>query len=480
MKLVARLTFLLLPPAFAELCISPLSSSKLVADRGYNLQGKVAVITGISWDNIAYAGAVALARAGATLYLLGHRAGKSAAIAAKITQLTGNGDVTGMVADHAKFSSVRMAAAAILEHTSHVDVLIHNAGLNGGLVELPLSDDGFEVTWQVSMLSAALLTELLLPALRSAHGRVISVSSANVEHIDISLKLGMPMGIDDLLVRTPLLGDSGGGAFLCFAIAQPSDCMCPSKLRVMTRASALPAWVMGGLRTYVAFAMLAKNYWTYELDRREKALGSGVTAYVWSPGFVATPAVSKMNADIGYEMSSVCATTPWYLCLCTNTSRPGYFDAAVCEGGGISPDQGAAPLAYMSAAPLEELEPLRGVQSIACERVEYEDFRLTMAHDHGEEFAASYSAALFDAVLRDATGSASSFDPGRQLESAQCTATLSGSLANLWWPDLRAKIVRWTLVLLALVTGCCRLICCCCCCHKRSVTVVASSSTGMF
>ena len=75
-----------------------------------------------------------------------------------------------------------MLKPRILPVSSCRQVLLNGAGLNLPRAGHEITEDGFEVTFQVSILGAALLSELLLPALRKARGRVISINSA-VRHI---------------------------------------------------------------------------------------------------------------------------------------------------------------------------------------------------------------------------------------------------------------------------------------------------------
>jgi len=83
--------------------------------------------------------------------------------------------------DLASFASVQTFAAGMVARAQPLDVLVCNAGVNSALVpqepENQLSQDGVDLLYQTNFLSHLLLVLLLLPLLRAAYGRVLSVSS---------------------------------------------------------------------------------------------------------------------------------------------------------------------------------------------------------------------------------------------------------------------------------------------------------------
>jgi NAD(P)-dependent dehydrogenase (short-subunit alcohol dehydrogenase family) len=112
-------------------------------------------------------------------------------------------------ADFASLDEVRALAEAVLRDYPRLDVLVNNAGI------LPirepqrrLSDDGYELTFQVNYLAGYLLTELLLPRLReSAPSRIVNVASITTSALDF----------DDLMLER---GYSGGRAYGQSKLAQ--------------------------------------------------------------------------------------------------------------------------------------------------------------------------------------------------------------------------------------------------------------------
>ncbi|MCC6875292.1 MAG: SDR family NAD(P)-dependent oxidoreductase [Sandaracinaceae bacterium] len=131
-------------------------------------------------------------------------------------------------------SSVRAAAAAILERYAHLDGIANIAGI--APAKRALSDDGIERTWATNFLGPYLLTTLLLDRLRrSAPARVVNVSGDT--HRKAKLSLGDP------------------------------------ELR--------HGWTPWRAATQAA---LAKVIWTFALARELE--GTGVTANTFCPGFV--------------------------------------------------------------------------------------------------------------------------------------------------------------------------------------------------
>lgn len=83
--------------------------------------------------------------------------------------------------DLSSFASTRAFAARLGARRRALPLLVCNAGLNSASVssapEAQLTGDGVDVLYQTNFLSHFLLVLLLLPLLRAARGRVISVTS---------------------------------------------------------------------------------------------------------------------------------------------------------------------------------------------------------------------------------------------------------------------------------------------------------------
>jgi NAD(P)-dependent dehydrogenase (short-subunit alcohol dehydrogenase family) len=148
------------------------------ADLGVDISGRVCLVTGAN-SGLGRVTAEALARVGATVYMLVRSEGKGCWIREGIVQRTGNQQVHLEVADLSDLNSVRAFVERFLARESRLDVLINNAGALLG--ERRTSADGFELSFATNVLGPFLLTNSLVPALKaSAPSRVINVSSGGM------------------------------------------------------------------------------------------------------------------------------------------------------------------------------------------------------------------------------------------------------------------------------------------------------------
>jgi NAD(P)-dependent dehydrogenase (short-subunit alcohol dehydrogenase family) len=139
------------------------------------MKDRVCVITG-GTDGIGKAAAYELAVQGAKLLIHGRDPEKGARAVAELKARSGNPAIEFLPADFGSLAEVRRLAAAILERTPRVDVLVNNAG--AVFVKRTLSQDGYEMTFAVNHLAPFLLTHLLLDALKSAApSRIVTTAS---------------------------------------------------------------------------------------------------------------------------------------------------------------------------------------------------------------------------------------------------------------------------------------------------------------
>ena len=142
---------------------------------GDSMRGRVCLVTGAN-RGLGKATALALARRGATVVLLGRDRARLDHAAADITRASGNADVGRIVVDLGSLESVRTAADEVTRRFHAIHVLVNNAGVNLG--RRMTSPDGFEMTFAVNHLGPFLLTNLLLPLLSAgAPSRIINVTS---------------------------------------------------------------------------------------------------------------------------------------------------------------------------------------------------------------------------------------------------------------------------------------------------------------
>lgn len=126
------------------------------------------VITGAS-DGIGAAAARQLHDIGEDVVVVGRNPDKTERVARSL-------GVASFVADFGDLAQVRALAASLLERYPRIDVLANNAG--GVFGERTVTEDGFEMTFQVNHLAPFLLTGLLSERLIESGASVIQTSSA--------------------------------------------------------------------------------------------------------------------------------------------------------------------------------------------------------------------------------------------------------------------------------------------------------------
>lgn len=125
---------------------------------------RTVVVTGAS-SGIGLAAAVALARAGDQVVLVGRHPGRLARAVGRLAAATGR-TPRAYRADFAELDQVRRVADEIAADHERIDVLVNNAGQLAPWSRATV--DGYDVTMQVNHLAGFLLTNLLLDRLRAA------------------------------------------------------------------------------------------------------------------------------------------------------------------------------------------------------------------------------------------------------------------------------------------------------------------------
>jgi NAD(P)-dependent dehydrogenase (short-subunit alcohol dehydrogenase family) len=212
------------------------------------VRDKRILITGAT-RGIGLAAAQALAQRGAQLTIVARDNARGAA-AVESLEADGGSKVDLLHADLTSQASVRALASEALERYPRIDVLVNNAGAM--FTTRTLTVDGIERTWALNHLAPFLLTTLLLDRLKqSAPARIITTSS--------DAHKGKLIPFDDL--------------------------------------NAERSWSGRGFTRY-GETKLANIMFTRELARRLE--GTGVTAYCFHPGLVAT----GFNRNNGTLMST--------------------------------------------------------------------------------------------------------------------------------------------------------------------------------
>jgi retinol dehydrogenase 14 len=138
------------------------------------MHGKIILVTG-STDGIGKQTALDLAKMGAHVLVHGRSIDRAEATAEEIASKTG-AVVDYVTGDYSSLAQVHRIAADVLAKVNRLDVLVNNAGVF--MAERVLTEDGFEMSWQINHLAPYLLTNLLLGRLKdSAPARVVTVAS---------------------------------------------------------------------------------------------------------------------------------------------------------------------------------------------------------------------------------------------------------------------------------------------------------------
>lgn len=139
------------------------------------MQGKICLITG-GTNGIGKSTALALAKMGATVVIVGRNAAKTTQVVEEIRAASRNKNVESLPADLSSQQEIRQLADAFKSKYAQLHVLVNNAGAM--FMQRQLSVDGIEMMFAVNHLAYFLLTNLLLDTLQvSAPARIINVSS---------------------------------------------------------------------------------------------------------------------------------------------------------------------------------------------------------------------------------------------------------------------------------------------------------------
>ena len=147
-----------------------------------DISGKTVVVTGAT-SGLGQAAAIDFAKSGANVVIVGRDPQRARETAERAG--TGGGEATIVVADLSTRAGVGAAAAAILERTRKVDVLVNNAG--GTFPAIGFTSDGLERTFALNTLAAYLLERELHGSLREAKGRVVNVATGLLDWFPVDV-----------------------------------------------------------------------------------------------------------------------------------------------------------------------------------------------------------------------------------------------------------------------------------------------------
>ena len=147
---------------------------------------KVILVTG-STDGIGLAAATMLVSMGHHVLLHGRNPKKLEEAENTLSGLSGSGGVERYVADLSRQAEIEAFAKAVALKHEKLDVLINNAGVYKA--SDPVTQEGLDVRFAVNTIAPYLLTQRLLPLLRTS-GRVVNVSSAAQSAVDPEALVG--------------------------------------------------------------------------------------------------------------------------------------------------------------------------------------------------------------------------------------------------------------------------------------------------
>jgi meso-butanediol dehydrogenase/(S,S)-butanediol dehydrogenase/diacetyl reductase len=139
-------------------------------------ESRCAVVTGAA-TGIGRATALALARDGYAVVLVGRRGGPLQELAAEIR--AAHGDAIAVPADVGSADQAGAAVEAAVERFGGIDALVNNAGVGDSAPLLEESLERWEETLRINLTGAFLITKLALPHLIERRGVVVNVSSVN-------------------------------------------------------------------------------------------------------------------------------------------------------------------------------------------------------------------------------------------------------------------------------------------------------------
>ena len=152
---------------------------------GVSLQGRHFMVTGAS-SGLGEETVRALSSAGAKVTMVARNSHKLDAAADRIRTSVPNTNLQTGLVDLADLSSIRSYAEEYLQEAAPIDVLINNAGVMA--CPFMTTKDGFEMQFGTNHIGHFLLTNLLMPVIRSGQKpRIINLSSAGHTHADVSL-----------------------------------------------------------------------------------------------------------------------------------------------------------------------------------------------------------------------------------------------------------------------------------------------------
>jgi len=142
----------------------------------FDLSGKVAIVTGGN-GGIGLGMAQGLARAGASIVVLGRNTAKSES-AAKLLHEQSGVPALVVTADVSDANDVERAVAETRAHFGRIDILFNNAGINVRKQPQDLALEDWQKVLHVNLTSAFLMSKAVYPAMKQAGGgKIVNIGS---------------------------------------------------------------------------------------------------------------------------------------------------------------------------------------------------------------------------------------------------------------------------------------------------------------
>jgi NAD(P)-dependent dehydrogenase (short-subunit alcohol dehydrogenase family) len=157
---------------------------------GQDLKGQAAVITG-GGSGIGRGLALALAGLGAKTVICGRRLDRLEETLSEIKAAGGEGQL--VQADISEIKEARGVIQAVLEAYGRIDILINNAGIDGGDHLHEMAPESWDRVMKVNLRGPFLMTRFALPGMRAQrYGQIINISSeSGIEYYQADAAYGL-------------------------------------------------------------------------------------------------------------------------------------------------------------------------------------------------------------------------------------------------------------------------------------------------
>ncbi|KQS03778.1 short-chain dehydrogenase [Sphingomonas sp. Leaf357] len=143
----------------------------------FDLSGRVAIVTGSS-RGLGYAIAEAMVAHGATVVVSSENAEDTAAAAETLNAGENTGRATGIVCDVSDDAAIASLVAQTVDRFGGIDILVSNAGIQGGPAADPLDMSVFDRVLAINLRSMVVLTKHALPHMAKREGASVILTAS--------------------------------------------------------------------------------------------------------------------------------------------------------------------------------------------------------------------------------------------------------------------------------------------------------------